>query len=70
MDALFVCEKELMENVINCLKTLDVRGYDSYEKLVGCVSVLRNAMKNKVKGTPKDSDAKGENTNNGGQTDS
>lgn len=49
MENLFIAEKEMMLHVIDVLKTLDVRGYDSYEKLVHCVILLTESMKNKVK---------------------
>ena len=33
-------DKELLERIIQTLKKLDVRGFDSMDMLVGCVSAL------------------------------
>ena len=46
MENIFVMDKALMGTVIETLKLLDVRGFDSYDKLVGCVMLLTNAMNN------------------------
>jgi len=35
-----VVEKELLARIIGTLKLIDVRGYDSMDALVGCVTVL------------------------------
>lgn len=45
---LFVIDRDLMANIIATLKTLDVRGYESMDKLVGCVIHLERAMNNKI----------------------
>lgn len=39
-------DTEIIKNVINTLKSLDVRGYDSMDRLVGCVMVLEKYLKN------------------------
>ena len=44
MEDVFVIEKALMAEIIASLKTLDVRGWDSMDKLVGCVLLLEQAM--------------------------
>ena len=45
MDNLFIMDRKLMEAVIRSLKTLDVRGWDSYDTLVGVVNLLEQAMR-------------------------
>ena len=49
VDKLFVAEKAMVGYVIEKLKTLEVTGYGNYEKLVECVSLLTNAMRNVIK---------------------
>lgn len=44
MDNVFIMGKDLMANIIGSLKTLDVRGWDSMNTLVGCVVLLEQAM--------------------------
>lgn len=44
MDNLFIMDKKLMAAVIRSLKTLDVRGWDSYDTLVGVVNLLEKGM--------------------------
>ena len=35
-----IVEKDLLARIIETLKLIDVRGYDSMDALVGCVTVL------------------------------
>ena len=44
MENLFVMDKKLMEQIINTLKQIDVRGFDSMDALVGCVMLLQQGM--------------------------
>ena len=37
-----VVDRGVLAGIIDSLKKLDVRGYDSYDRLVGCVMVLEN----------------------------
>ena len=37
-----IIEKSLLARIIGTLKLIDVRGYDSMDALVGCVTVLSN----------------------------
>ena len=44
MGDLFIIEKSLMADIIASLKSLDVRGFNSMDTLVGCVILLENAL--------------------------
>ena len=45
---LYVIDRNLMIKVIETLKTLDVRGFENYDKIVGCVAVLTDGLKNSL----------------------
>lgn len=61
MEHLFVAEKAMIEYIIDNLKTLDIKGFENYKKLVNCVSLLEGAMKNELKqGNPPDQEHKAE----------
>lgn len=44
MDDIYMIDKALMRDVIETLKTLDVRGWRSMDALVGCVLALEQGF--------------------------
>lgn len=39
-----VVDRGVLSRIVDSLKKLDVRGYDSYDRVVGCVMLLENMM--------------------------
>ena len=42
-----IVERRMIEQVVSTLKEIDVRGFDSMDRLVGCVITLENALNTK-----------------------
>lgn len=59
MDNMIMLDKRVIGQVIETLKTLDVRGFDSMDKLVGIVMLLEQTM------NPPKTENEDDNTNKG-----
>lgn len=44
MDNIVVVDKNLLRSIINSLKKIEVRGFDSMDILVGCVMLLEQTL--------------------------
>lgn len=44
LDGMILLDRRIVEGIINTLKTIDVRGFDSMDSLVGSVMMLQQAL--------------------------